>query len=185
MVTAFVHSTNPFSSTTNVHVITGDIHDPETVAKAIQGTDVVISALGSWGTPTKDIVSSGMKTILPAMKSAKVSRIITLTGSGARINTDQPSFSDKIGYFLFKLVSKKIIDDGETHIRMLQASDTEWTILRSPGMRSSGKYGNYYITMKAPSMLRRVHRSDVADAMVAQLTDTSFYHNAPFISNVK
>ena len=71
-VTAFVHHESKFPKNTKLKVVQGDIHDAKDVARAVKGADVVISALGSWGTKRKDIVSSGMANIIPAMQAAKV-----------------------------------------------------------------------------------------------------------------
>lgn len=46
-----------------------------------------MSALGSWGTESKDILSSVIVNIIKAMKAEKVSRIISLTGTDAFCQT--------------------------------------------------------------------------------------------------
>src|SRR5690242_9717687 len=75
-VRAFIHRTNNFELHPQLSVAQGDIHDPQAVKQAIQGSDAVISTLASWGSSTKDIVSAAMRTIIPAMEAAGIERII-------------------------------------------------------------------------------------------------------------
>src|SRR4051812_21694445 len=75
-VTAFVHNHADFPHHPMLTIYRGDIRDPASVAKAIKGADAVISALGSWGTPTKNILSEGMRVIIPAMEAQGIRRIV-------------------------------------------------------------------------------------------------------------
>ena len=94
-VRACVHGRHDFETGQNLEVIEVDIYDANGVARAVQGQDVVVSTLGSWGTKRKDVLSSAMRHIIPAMKAHNVSRIITLTGAGAFDADDTPSFVDR------------------------------------------------------------------------------------------
>ncbi len=60
-VTVFVHSQPQFALKDGISVRQGDVHDKTAVQAAVAGSDAVISTLGSWGTPAKDILTSGMQ----------------------------------------------------------------------------------------------------------------------------
>jgi putative NADH-flavin reductase len=62
-VTAVVQSV-PRVKLDSVTYVIGDVRNATDVERALQGSEAVISTLGSWGTPTKDILSSGMKVIV-------------------------------------------------------------------------------------------------------------------------
>ena len=66
-VVAFVHSHDPFVATTNLRVVKGDIYNADDVGKALKGSEAVISALGSWGTKNRNVLSSAMKVVIPDM----------------------------------------------------------------------------------------------------------------------
>lgn len=180
-VIAFVHSSGYDVSHPNLTVLRGDVHSVKEVTAALQGSQAVISTLGSWGTPTKDIVSSAMRSIIPAMQQAGISRIITLTGTAARATADKPPLMDKILHKIFSWIAPKIQTDGEMHLRLLEQSDLTWTTLRSPAMRGSGRFGNPRLVMHPPGPFASTHRKDVATAIVGQLNDTSFISKAPYI----
>src|SRR4051812_42365964 len=74
-VKAFVHSRNPFEDSPKLKVVKGDVYDSDDVAKALRGSDAVISCLGSWGSKRRDVLSSAMRMIIPAMTEQKIGRI--------------------------------------------------------------------------------------------------------------
>jgi putative NADH-flavin reductase len=138
-VTAFVHrSKGELSGNSQLVVVQGDIHVTQDVKNALAGQAAVISALGSWGTPSKDILASAMRQIIPAMEQTGMKRIVTLTGNGASDLNDKPNLIDKLMHTFLGLMAAKILDDGEEHLRLLRNSQLAWTTLRSPVMSNGG-----------------------------------------------
>lgn len=178
-VVAFVHSHNPFEGSKGVRVVQGDISDKQAVATALQGSQAVISTLGSWGTKNKNVLEQGMQAILPAMREANITRIITVTGSGAHWSADKPKLSATMGRLLIKFVAGKILRDGERHLQLLEASYLDWTSVRSPVMKGSGNA--YVLNNSAPSVLASIPREAVATCLVDLLDDTTHSQQAPYI----
>jgi putative NADH-flavin reductase len=183
-VTAFVHSSKNLPEHSRLKLVQGDIHDSTQVAAAIQGNEVVMSTLGSWGTKSKDIVSTGMKSIVPAMEAQGISRIISLTGTEAWLDDEEHTVLQKVSHLVFSRIARGIIRDGEEHLRLLQQSNTNWTALRSPRMRGKGLAGKYLVSLQPPKPWAAAHRDDVADAMIEQLEESAFHHSAPYISSI-
>jgi putative NADH-flavin reductase len=178
-VTAFVHSRNPFEGQP-VTVVQGEIDDSTAVARALSGSDAVISTLGSWGTKNKNILTTGMQTIIPLMEEQGIIRIITLTGSDAQWSQDKLNSINKLSHAILGLIAPKILADGETHLRLLEASSLDWTTVRSPTMTSSSS-DTYTLRLKARSPLAWIPRAAVVKALVDQLQDPSFIRQAPII----
>jgi putative NADH-flavin reductase len=180
-VTAFVHRTNPFSgASAHLSVITGDITDAKQVQEAVQGGDIVLSALGSWHTTSKNILTQGMESIIPAMQRANLSRLITLTGSGAFYSADTLSTFDRLNHRFFTLMAAQILEDAEQHLRLLEASNLEWTSIRSPTMLP-GSSAKYRLSSKLNSPLSTINRSAVVRCMLDQIKATDQLHAAPVI----
>lgn len=180
-VIAFVHGDHNFDESPNLVVYTGDIYNAEDVGAALRGSKFVISALGSWGAPKKDVLAAGMSTIIPAMKKHKIRRIVTLTGADARVSSDKPGLTHKLTHAFFGAAAPKIMRDGEQHMRFLAASSLEWTTLRSPVMTDKGELGNYVLRMKLPGIFATIHRDDVAAAMVWLVETGEYVRKAPVI----
>jgi putative NADH-flavin reductase len=181
-VVAFIHGENLFSEHPHLRIIQGDVHNKKDLSDSLTGSSAVISTLGSWHTPTKDILSSAMAGLLPAMEKHKIKRIITLTGADARVSTDHPPVLDRVFRMLLSKVASDILIDGEKHVELLENSATDWTAIRSPVMRSWGFTQKYKVSLSKPRPWQTVHRDDVVDAMCSQLKDDSFIRAAPYLN---
>ena len=102
-----------------------DVHNAQTVANSIKGCQAVISALGSWGTPSKDIVASGMRTIIPAMKKENINRIVSLTGTEAYDKDDTPDLARRLAHAAASIAAGRILQDGEEHIKAAASETVE------------------------------------------------------------
>lgn len=180
-VVAFVYGAAPFEETEHLRIVQGDVHKEADIRQAIQGVDVVMSTLGSWHTKTQDILTSAMTNVIPAMKTYGVTRIITLTGSDARLPGEKPTFLQRLLRPVFMILAPKILRDGEAHLRILAESGLTWTALRSPVMRSKGEEGRSIVNFSPPKPWESIHRNDVAAQLVVLLKDDAFADKAPHI----
>jgi putative NADH-flavin reductase len=181
-VIAFIHSSNPFAESDQLHIARGDVHNLLDVTPAMQGSDAVISTLGSWGVKNKDIVSSATRNIIPAMEGMGAQRLVSLTGSGAHAPGDHISLGDKLSHAIFGLFAKKIIVDAEQHLEMLATSSLDWTVVRAPIMNNKDS-SKYHLDNKLPLAWETIPRRAVANALVGQLNAHNFNCKAPHIHN--
>ncbi len=179
-VVAFVHSHDPFTPQEKLKVIKGDIRDRAAVAAALAGSTAAISALGSWGTKDKDVVSTGMRSIIPAMEQLGITRLVTLTGAGALWSGDTPGLMTRSSHALMGMAASKILRDSEEHLRLLDASRLDWTCLRSPVMRSHGR-PMYRLDKQIPLPWASIPRAAVARALVNELKNLDWTRSAPFL----
>ncbi len=180
-VVAFIHGENNLPKNKLVTIFKGDIYNSKNVSSAMKGCNVIISALGSWGTPKKDILTSAMKNIIPAMKEQKIKRIITLTGADALASKEKPTITQKITRPIFTVLAKNILEDGENHIALLENSELDWTVVRSPVMNNIGNPKRFYLSNNTPNPFRTINRQSVAIVLTNQISDTAFIHQAPYI----
>ena len=181
-VVAAVHGHNPLPAHEYLTVMTVDIYDTASVERALHGSDVVMSALGSWGTKRKDILTVGVQHIIPSMEKLQIGRIISLTGADARAAGDKMGIIHRLTHLALSIVAPKILKDGERHIDMLQSSSLEWTIVRSPIMSSANNVGYGVLSLHRPLPWQRISRQYVAEAMVRSVEDDEWVRQAPYIS---
>ena len=182
-VVAFVHNRSHFIETPRLRVISGDIYNAQDVEKALDGSSAVISAPGSWGTPMKNILTVGMKHIIPAMKARDLSTIISLAGADARASGDMLEVVHRVSYPFLTAFIGKILADGERHITLLEKSDLDWTVIRSPIMlKRTPNHDRYTLDVRRPFPWQTVPYRLVALAMVNSLQDRTWSKEAPFIS---
>lgn len=180
-VVAFIHNRELFVPNNRLITKKGDIYNADDIAAALKGSDAVISCLGSWGTQRRNVLTTAMQTIIPAMEQQNISRIVTLTGSGA----NQPGHKAGRGYeAMMKLLSPlpagKVFKDGEEHMRMLAQSSLAWTTVRSPIMNNFGGK-KYKLSLKPGLPISTISRQAVANSLLDQLDATDFVRQAPII----
>lgn len=182
-VTAFVHNKTNLVESDRLTIVRGDIYNAEDVDRALAGSTAVVSALGSWGTSKKDILTAGMTHIIPAMRRRRISTIISLTGADARAAGDHLSFIHRVTHFFLMFAIRRILVDGEQHIALLEDSGLDWTAVRSPVMVANDKIAERYrLSMKRPAPWRTVAYGSVALAMVNAVQDRTWTRRAPYIT---
>ena len=165
-----------------VTVIAGDVLDPAAVAETVAGADAVVSVFGLVKGSPEDLQTRGTRNLVDAMRKQGVSRVITLTGGGLRDRQDQPKLADKVIQGALKLMAGHVLKDAEGHLRVLEASGLEWTVVRAPRLTTKPGTGHYRLGWVDGSSGTQVSRDDLADAILAQLHDTGYVHAMPFVS---
>jgi putative NADH-flavin reductase len=161
-----------------------DVHDPSSVALALDGQDAVVSALGSWETKSQDILTSFIRVGAPLMKQRGVWRVISLTGADARVPGDKPALSARLMRFVLHTYAPKVIEDGEEHLRLLEKSGLHYTVIRSPKMKD-GPPRSYRLGHKSAQVWWLINRWTIATAMCDQLESDKFVGKAPIIKQVR
>lgn len=178
-VTAFVHSnTSTLAESSNLHIIVGDVHNQNDVQRAVEHADVIISTLGSWGTPTKDIVSSATANLLPFMQGK---RFVGVTGAGAKLKSEKFGPSGIFGRLLLRCIASPVLKDADKHLRLLSESPHDWTVVRSPVMTNRNKT-SYTLSDKPPKPWQTITRTAVVQALVDLAENKTHSKNAPFIT---
>lgn len=183
-VVAFVHNSHHLPKNANLKIVQGDIYAADDVDAAIAGSTAVVSCLGSWGTPKKDILSVGMTHIILSMQRHGVSRVVSLTGAEARAPGDVFSLIHRLAHLGLSVVAGKVLRDGEQHIQLLEQSSLDWTVIRSPIMSSGSSNDREYpiLSMHRPLPWKTISRRLVVLAVVDIVADVAWRRKAPYIS---
>ena len=179
LVTAFARK--PSSVTIqhkNLRVIQGDILEYEKVKQAVEGQDVIISALGVESRKPTTVLSEGTRNILRAMEECKVSRFICMSSAGILGNDAGILF----GKIIMPLFLKQVFIDKVRQMKIIQEANLDWVIVRPTSLTDAPKTGKYKITL-GPPVSRRIPRADVADFMLKLMTDKQYDHQMPAIAS--
>jgi len=175
-VVVFVHTHSPFQPSDRLIIRKGDIHDAHDVSGAIRGSQAVVSCLGSWHTRGKDVLSSFTANVVPAMRTQKVDRIVTLTGVGVQQNPGV-LYQRAMRLLPYVPVMGKVFADADKHVQMLVASGLRWTTLCSPIMNYGGSDA-YVLRRRQGLALPPIARRAVAAAILDQVTATDYIGQA-------
>ena len=159
----------------------GDALSSDDVARALDGVDVVISALGIrerlamvWEDET--LFSAATDILIPAMETAGVKRLIVVTGFGAGDSRDAMSWPERMGHGA--VLGKVYADKTRQEARVMESS-LDWTIARPVILRNTGKVGKYRI-LTDPAQWRNglIDRAEVADFLVTEAEVGNHIHDA-------
>lgn len=177
-VTAVLHKRNT-RVPEGAKSICADLRNTQQVETILHDADAVVCALSSWHTPTHDALSSAMQVVIPVMETRGIRRIVSISGDIADVPGEKLSLRKKIVHRLTFGVVKKVIEDSETHITLLDKSSLDWTVVR-PGIMTSSSRTSYQLQEKHP-IIPLISRSAVVQA-VADLVETSdFNKQSPYI----
>ncbi|CAN5271788.1 SDR family oxidoreductase [soil metagenome] len=180
-VTAFVRDPARLQVTDpKLKIVRGDVLDSAAVEAAVEGQDAVLSALGHrrlW--VPSHVQAEGIRNVIAAMKKKGVRRLVCVTALGLGNSAGRMGI---IGTFFALPVALPIYFwDKSRQEQLIGASDLEWVIVR-PGVLTNGaKRGRYQHGVHVGSYIWPTwsSRADVADFMLAQLTDDQYLQTAP------
>jgi putative NADH-flavin reductase len=165
----------------NLTVIQGDVLNPATLDRTIQGQEAVISVMGPTKGSPHNVSSQGTANIISAMQSARVRRLMCLSANGL-----EP------GPLLQRWIAKPLLwyFFGE-HYRDLvlmeeavKQSGLDWTIMRPPRLTDGPRTGRYQMAInKHLSRGWKISRADLADCMVEHLQDSATYCGTVEVTN--
>jgi putative NADH-flavin reductase len=155
--------------------------DPEALEAAVAGQDAVLSALGTRSTKPTTLFSASTANLVDAMKKHGVRRMVCLTGVGVGDSKGHVGFLyDRV---FLPLVLRNQYEDKERQEEILRGSGLEWVIVRPARVTNKRATGEYQVFLSGDSYkATTISREDVADFMLAQLTEDRYVHKTPVIS---
>ena len=183
-VTAFVR--DPAKLTIQhpaLRLVQGDTSDTAAVARAVTGAEAIMSGLGPVKGSPKDLLVTAQRHIVAAMQAAGVKRYVLLTGAGVRDPQDQPKLIDKVFGFLLKLTAADVLKDSEDSVRLVEATELDWIVVRGPRLTEGPKTGRYRVGYVGQNSGTQISRADLADFMLEQAVGPSqWIRKLPMIS---
>lgn len=180
-VTALVrHPEKLTVSSPNLTIQQGSVRDPATIAAAMTGADAVLSALGHNSLKTSDVQTAATRAVLANLTPRQ--RFITLTGVGVGDPHDpHHPLSGNLVTLALKLVPGRLFQDAQAAAALLRASTTNWVLLRAPIMTNARSIAPYRLGYYPVSLTTTVARTDVANAMLANLATDTWLRQAPIV----
>ncbi|MEW2415903.1 NAD(P)H-binding protein [Streptomyces sp. NPDC046866] len=156
--------------------VVADLTDADALVPVLAGRDAVVSALGAASNRQarlSPVTGPAVQAVLSAMDRAGVSRLAAV--SAAPVGPDVPSdgvVTRRVFLPLLRRALRDLYADLEVMEAELRASGAQWTVIRPPRLLNRPRTGAYRRVVGANVPRGRViARGDVADALLASLTD--------------
>ncbi|KFA90755.1 NAD(P)-dependent oxidoreductase [Archangium violaceum] len=139
----------------------GSLEDGTTVAEALRGAEVVVSAIGARdATHAVTVVTEATRSIVTAMKSEGLKRLVTV-GAAGLLPHPAGGLAGEHGLPPFL---RHAFEDHRGAFQVLQESELDWVVVCPPVMPSGVKTGKYRTAVESlPTGGRQVYAEDVAD----------------------
>lgn len=178
-VRAGVYHANPFDDHPTLEVLQCDATRPENIIELIKGCDAVVSLIGHARKSNPRVQTIAIQNCLEAMRSQKIDRIVSLTGTGVRLDGDRIPMIDRVMNMAIARIDPGRISDGKSHAELLQGSDANYTIIRVLKL-SDGQPSDYKLKPNGPAKLL-TPRAEVAQGIMEVLENHSFVRAMPVI----
>ncbi|MFN8863295.1 MAG: NAD(P)-dependent oxidoreductase [Flavobacteriales bacterium] len=161
----------------NLEVVSGDALSQDSVSKAVEGQDAVVSCLSSAELSHRQVF---IHHIINAMRLHKARRVIAIGGIGAL------QASEHLKVYETTTFPREYVDITQAHIRVLDAlltSRLDFTFVCPPQIKEGERTGGYKTQDGYPTQGWSITTGDLADFMVSELQSNQFVGKKVGISN--
>jgi uncharacterized protein YbjT (DUF2867 family) len=178
-IRALTRSPEKLSSRDGVIPVEGNVLDPDTVLRTIEGTDAAVCILGRTKNNPTDVVSRGTTHILDAMQQHDVRRLVVVTsiGLGASVMNLQ-----WYGRLANATVLQDLMADKARQEELVMRSRLNWTIVRPGGLTDGPRTGDYVHGTDVDVEAAPIARADVADFLLRILEQNLYLREAPLVT---
>jgi putative NADH-flavin reductase len=162
-------------------VIEGDARDEGTLARALNGCDAVVSALGTgMGMREVDLLTVATRALVAAMTRTDVRRLVCISALGVGDSRNH-------GGFVFDRLFQPLLlgpayKDKERQEAAIRASSLDWVIVRPAMLTNGAARGRIRATTDLAGVNGgKIARADVAQFVLEQLTTDTWLRRTPVI----
>jgi len=168
-----------------ITIVQGDARDPVVIEELLQGSDVVVSALGpvkADGDAARFISTTATGNVLKAMDKTGTSRLLVVSGAAVVMPGDDRNF---LGWWIRTLVQiglQRTLQDKQAEYELLAASSVDWMLVRCPVIDPEPFRMTPLKSLVTPPAFR-VRAGELARFVMDQLDDRQFSHQGPFLGS--
>jgi putative NADH-flavin reductase len=167
----------------NLTIVKCDATNHEEVTSLLRGQDVVVSCIGHTRGSASNVQTNATKILVKIMDDMNIKRFVTVTGTGARFPGDKIGLVDRFLNTAVEIVDPSRVNDGREHLKVLEASDVGWTVIRVLKLQNTSQRA-FTLKLNGPTKWF-VGRTEAAQAMLQVITDNSFVRQSPIISRFR
>jgi putative NADH-flavin reductase len=180
-VTALTRRPDRMPPRAGLRVVGGDVADADAVEATVAGSDAVLSALGvSYSRKPISVYSQGTSNIIAAMHRQGVKRLVVVSSApldSAYRASDSLLFTRVLEPLFMRRPGRTTYQDMRRMESLVQASDLDWTIIRSCWLFDAAEVTDYRLADNSADGMF-TSRADLAASMLAQLADDRFIRKA-------
>lgn len=168
-----------------ITIIEGDAREAAVIDELLQGSDVVVSALGpvrADGDAALMVSTVATGHIIDLSPRHNIQRYILVSGGGVNVPGDDRNIT---GWIMQKMVSVALSDtleDKQAEYELLATSSLRWTLLRCPRISKDPFVEPPVASLVTPTAYN-LRAGDLAWFMINEVGRGEFVGQAPFLNN--
>ena len=150
------------------------------LAEKLEGSEVVLSALGNRTLGITQLYSEGTKQLVAAVQHARIKRLLVISSIGTDPTDDEPRW---YLWLVRRLLINTYVDMARAEQFVMDTDDLDWTIVRPPRLTNGKKTGSYRVALRyVPKGGIQISRADLADFMLKQLGGDAYVRQIPTLA---
>jgi len=168
-VTAFARQPAKLTAADRLRIVQGDVRDAASLESAVIGQDAVLATFGPRTLAKTDVQEVFMRNLVAAMERGHVRRLVNLSvwGSGGAAVPPRSLF---VRVFLLPILLRHFLADKQRGEAYLFASNLAYTNVGPALIKDLPSRGNVRASIDGAGLQQVMHREDLAQFMVEQLT---------------
>jgi uncharacterized protein YbjT (DUF2867 family) len=157
-----------------VDLVAGELSDEAGIARALEGCDVAVSALGTFDRKANTVLSDGTKAILAAMERCGARHFAAVTSLGCGDSYAQ--VNSRVMKFVIRTVAREIWADKDRQEEAIMRSGLDYLIVRPGGLTDGEPRGSWTELRGGQRSKGRqmIARADVADYILSRCEKLPF-----------
>jgi putative NADH-flavin reductase len=168
-VTAFVRRPGAIDPHERLRVVEGDVRDAMALDAAVAEQNAVIATFGPRTLAKTDVQEVFMRHLVLAMQHRHVRRLVNLSAWGSG-GAAVPAQNPVARYFLLPILLRHLLADKDRGEALLFASDLDYTNVCPALIKDMPARGHVRASIDGKGLQQVMHREDLADFMIEQLT---------------
>jgi putative NADH-flavin reductase len=162
-----------------LEIVKGDATKAEDCARAVEGCDAVIAALGPPGLGATTLRQDAAKALTSAMKATGAKKIVWLSALGVGENMAQARKTSLLATLFMKSLLRKTYVDADAAEHVLRGSGVDYVICRPPELTNRAARGHVDEVPEDQKLPRlSIPRADVAAWMLKAAGDGHYARQA-------
>ena len=168
-----------------VTIIKGDALDSAALAALLQGSDVVVSALGpvkADGDAAKMLNASVTADLIQLMPHYGIARYILVSGAAVVMPGDDRNFTGWLMRQLVRLGLHSELEDKQAEYQILAGSALQWTLVRCPLIEGQPFEQPPEVSLETPPSFT-LRAGELATFVIEQIDSGDFVGKGPFVGS--
>ncbi len=168
-----------------ISIVKGDARDPATIDALLQGSDVVISALGpvkADGDAAKMISTTATGHIIQSMQENNIGRYILVSGAAVKMPGDNRKLTGWLVQKMAAIALPDTLKDKQAEYQLLAESSIQWTLVRCPLIAAKPFKSEPRASLDTLTSFNQ-RAGDLAHFLIEQIDSEEFARKGPFLES--